>query len=273
MPMIYGEGRRAFRRLQEEIVKGTDDYSLFAWGVGEWQDYNEYGLLASWPSDFKNAGNIVPYPGWISGTFALENLGIRIQVPLSPRSSFPIAGYPGADYLATLGCHIENNFWDILVLPLKKCENGKFVRIGECSPLRLPRDMWMRSQKGVQHITIQGFASTLRQTPRINHLGITLFPWSRRNYILSEVYPPGCWNETRKIILPTGTSAEDETDESSFTENYSFNVGLLLIEGRKRLVLYLKRESFGRQYCGISFQPETPLLKICSTMGHLIPTS
>lgn len=32
MPTLYGEGRRAFQRLQEEILKQTPDTTLFAWG-------------------------------------------------------------------------------------------------------------------------------------------------------------------------------------------------------------------------------------------------
>ncbi|KAI0689852.1 hypothetical protein C8T65DRAFT_672515 [Cerioporus squamosus] len=32
MPTLYGEGRQAFRRLQEEIMKNTIDTTLFAWG-------------------------------------------------------------------------------------------------------------------------------------------------------------------------------------------------------------------------------------------------
>lgn len=32
MPTIYGEGRNAFLRLQEEIMKKTNDQSIFAWG-------------------------------------------------------------------------------------------------------------------------------------------------------------------------------------------------------------------------------------------------
>ena len=32
MPTLYGEGRRAFRRLQEEVMKQSVDTSLFAWG-------------------------------------------------------------------------------------------------------------------------------------------------------------------------------------------------------------------------------------------------
>ncbi|KAI0458463.1 hypothetical protein F5B21DRAFT_500362 [Xylaria acuta] len=32
MPMLYGKGERALLRLQEEIVKDTNDPSIFAWG-------------------------------------------------------------------------------------------------------------------------------------------------------------------------------------------------------------------------------------------------
>ncbi|KAK1727128.1 heterokaryon incompatibility protein-domain-containing protein [Colletotrichum acutatum] len=31
MPLLYGEGDRAFRRLQEEIIRTIEDYSLIAW--------------------------------------------------------------------------------------------------------------------------------------------------------------------------------------------------------------------------------------------------
>ena len=31
MPQIYGEGKKAFMRLQHEIVKSSDDESIFAW--------------------------------------------------------------------------------------------------------------------------------------------------------------------------------------------------------------------------------------------------
>lgn len=31
MPLLYGEGDRAFLRLQEEIIRSTADFSIFAW--------------------------------------------------------------------------------------------------------------------------------------------------------------------------------------------------------------------------------------------------
>ena len=33
MPLLYGEGKQSFIRLQEEILKTSDDYSIFAWGL------------------------------------------------------------------------------------------------------------------------------------------------------------------------------------------------------------------------------------------------
>jgi hypothetical protein len=51
IPMLYGEGNRAFIRLQEEIMKGTEDYTLFAWT--EWGYVGDKGLLADSPALFE----------------------------------------------------------------------------------------------------------------------------------------------------------------------------------------------------------------------------
>lgn len=52
MPLLYGEGAKAFIRLQLEIIRKTDDESIFAW----WQDPVEsgtwQGLLAHSPRAF-----------------------------------------------------------------------------------------------------------------------------------------------------------------------------------------------------------------------------
>jgi hypothetical protein len=56
MPLLYGEGGpRAFARLQEEIVKSTEDYTLFAWSAQEPEaSWNHRGLLANSPREFGN---------------------------------------------------------------------------------------------------------------------------------------------------------------------------------------------------------------------------
>lgn len=62
MPLIYGEGLlKAFRRLQEEILRDTIDESIFAW----WQEGDHKlepcGILARTPQDFAHSGDIVEW--------------------------------------------------------------------------------------------------------------------------------------------------------------------------------------------------------------------
>ncbi|KAI1187385.1 ankyrin repeat-containing protein [Nemania serpens] len=81
MPMLYGEGDRAFIRLQEEIMKGMDDHSLFAWRSTA---YHDGGILASSPAAFVESGNIVSTSSFkaASSSPAISNArGIRLSVP------------------------------------------------------------------------------------------------------------------------------------------------------------------------------------------------
>ena len=48
MPTLYGEGRKAFRRLQEEIMKQSSDTTLFAWGSST--TLKSIGLFRAAPS-------------------------------------------------------------------------------------------------------------------------------------------------------------------------------------------------------------------------------
>ncbi|KAI6038682.1 hypothetical protein EDC04DRAFT_2896023 [Pisolithus marmoratus] len=55
MPMLYGEGKNAFRRLQLEIIKETSDHSIFAWDP--WMPRTG-SVLAEDPRDFLACGGI-----------------------------------------------------------------------------------------------------------------------------------------------------------------------------------------------------------------------
>ncbi|EOD44061.1 putative het domain-containing protein [Neofusicoccum parvum UCRNP2] len=84
MPMIYGEGEKAFIRLQEEIMKDSDDESLFAWVDKTAPPDALHGLLARDPACFADSGNIVPYYGFEDPEpFVKTNRGLRISLPLS----------------------------------------------------------------------------------------------------------------------------------------------------------------------------------------------
>ncbi|KAK0611996.1 heterokaryon incompatibility protein-domain-containing protein [Immersiella caudata] len=55
MPMLYGEGEKAFVRLQEEIIKRSNDLSIFGWSNPDAEDHSPTGstyisLFADSPS-------------------------------------------------------------------------------------------------------------------------------------------------------------------------------------------------------------------------------
>jgi hypothetical protein len=71
MPLLYGEGREAYRRLQEEILRVEEDYTLFAWCPRVSQAVKDRhphlvgseGMLARRTSDFtefQSSNNIAP---------------------------------------------------------------------------------------------------------------------------------------------------------------------------------------------------------------------
>ncbi|KAE8306946.1 HET-domain-containing protein [Aspergillus transmontanensis] len=83
MPLLYGEGEKAFTRLQEEIMKDSDDQTLFAWDNENISEEYPSGLLARSPADFRSCSDIVPYFFSNNGTpFALTNRGILLHLPL-----------------------------------------------------------------------------------------------------------------------------------------------------------------------------------------------
>lgn len=78
MPMLYGEGEKAFTRLQEEIMKVSDDHSLFAWG----SVVHDGGLLAPSPAAFSGSTKIIPNVSsdTSSGAITVNNKGIHLEL-------------------------------------------------------------------------------------------------------------------------------------------------------------------------------------------------
>ena len=58
MPMLYGEGKEAFLRLQLEIIRKSDDQSIFAWIPDRSVRWNSSGVLADDPSFFKDCHDV-----------------------------------------------------------------------------------------------------------------------------------------------------------------------------------------------------------------------
>lgn len=65
MPLLYGEGKRAFKRLQLEIIKASHDESIYAWikPSAPLNIYEEYPIIAESVKHFKGCADIVRVPG------------------------------------------------------------------------------------------------------------------------------------------------------------------------------------------------------------------
>ncbi|RAK86429.1 ankyrin repeat-containing protein [Aspergillus costaricaensis CBS 115574] len=78
MPLIYGEGEYAFIRLQEEIMRISDDQSLFAWASSD----DRGGLLATSPAAFAHSHNIVRFIPFnsLDSPFTVDSRGVHLDI-------------------------------------------------------------------------------------------------------------------------------------------------------------------------------------------------
>nr|CEG05409.1 unnamed protein product [Fusarium clavum] len=82
MPMMYGEGSKAFERLQEEIIKQTTDMSLFAWKA-KYASQTYRGILAQSPAEFAHCRDLYLAPSMRAGfETAMTNKGLRLETVL-----------------------------------------------------------------------------------------------------------------------------------------------------------------------------------------------
>jgi hypothetical protein len=122
MPLLYGEGDRAFLRLQEEIIKRSYDDSILAWNLDPEMEHPlglvsdtvkatmaghlyEKDVLASSPEDFKNCADLALSTNSHSPV-TLTNAGLQIQLPLVPvlRSNDDATSTITDGYIGLLSC-------------------------------------------------------------------------------------------------------------------------------------------------------------------------
>lgn len=75
MPLLYGEGAKAFQRLQREILQVSDDTSIFCFIPVSRKDR----LLASGPEDFKHCRGVRRGHLRSSEPYSITNKGLRIH--------------------------------------------------------------------------------------------------------------------------------------------------------------------------------------------------
>jgi hypothetical protein len=108
MPFVYGEGDKSFSRLQEEIIRHSDDQSIFAWDRGNGGTFGGHnGLLASAPSQFVTCQHVVRASQGLpnTGGFQLSNVGLSISMTTLP--------WTMETYLCILHCGLDNASSDV----------------------------------------------------------------------------------------------------------------------------------------------------------------
>jgi hypothetical protein len=72
MPLLYAEGENAFRRLQEELIKISDDETIFA--------HSRPNVLATCPQEFSSRHDLTILKKDNSAPYSITNAGLHIHM-------------------------------------------------------------------------------------------------------------------------------------------------------------------------------------------------
>lgn len=237
MTTIYGEGKRAFLRLQHEIMRQSADHSIFAWehsyngneddDVGEYDwENSDCGLLAPSPDQFMDSAGIFATSfsrfalEWsISNPiseFRITNVGIRIELPLFRTRA---SGY----YIAAVGCKKHDslsppsNHRTIGIL-IHEQADGRYQRNRECGLVDADHLVTMEIPYSVREIFLIVNASRRTLFPTgtrsdellhgnevkmiVNAQTVELFCIPRLGLDSSDTFEPFRWNSPHPTRLP-----------------------------------------------------------------------
>ncbi|KAI1870338.1 uncharacterized protein JN550_005266 [Neoarthrinium moseri] len=122
MPMLYGEGKKAFLRLQEEICRRSRDLTLFAWELSPPLECQYHGLFAQHPRNFASVSDLerdatrMPY----TSELRLSNKGIWLE-------GMELGLNPEVGLFMSLGC-CRSDGPDVAHIRLIKTMEG-YVRV------------------------------------------------------------------------------------------------------------------------------------------------
>lgn len=136
MPLLYGEGTKAFRRLQEEIIRSSDDETIF---VHTHALHTGPQALAHHPRNFLHPAKVLKWvPERFLGTaigstsYTMTNKGVQMKVPF--------VRIDEAQRGMLLNCHFEGQNYPVIIpiTPVKlgdpfssDVESSKFSRVSQ----------------------------------------------------------------------------------------------------------------------------------------------
>ncbi|WDK11025.1 HET domain-containing protein [Colletotrichum graminicola] len=211
MPLLYGEGKKAFIRLQEEIINATTDQSIFAWAEPypsndypylDHEEYNrvfsisEYGIIAVSPRMFEGSASVAMFarPRPSRPHAVVTRQGIRVHLLMCENEVH--SSMRDADdsniFMAVLDCQNGRTPGVLAGIRLRRIAENRFIRVYPIAILSFARCDWNGE------VLIKGFDLTAEQSELIeleSHI-------SYQSWKLKEVYitqsnlhplPPGFW--------------------------------------------------------------------------------
>jgi hypothetical protein len=173
MPLLYGEGEKAFTRLQEEIIKGSVDHSLFAWNAMPSDNFTSFGevqltsVFATHPSQIIHSSGFHRRrldDGDSSGeSYSLTNMGVQTRFRLQLYHHLlqirgPIRIEPSSEndrvYLAVLGCQYPDTtapmrYQPAIFIQRFSAAKPQFVRIAIAGVVAVHNDVDKLAYTGV----------------------------------------------------------------------------------------------------------------------------
>ncbi|PYI04548.1 HET-domain-containing protein [Aspergillus sclerotiicarbonarius CBS 121057] len=207
IPILYGEGGAAFIRLQEEIIRTSDDQTLFAWNYCDIERERQYTILA--PSSSCFLKNAVQWSRPRStGPYAMTNRGLHI--------SLPVIHQPGhrKACLALLDCHYENDVTGVLAIPLAPRSDGTYDLDHDSSRGRVVRvDLGMETIATVRDLYIRTQSSVPDPLPGLTcRFNLDRGDSAAPPFSIKEFYPSRVWDkESCTLRLTCQDSSSFET--------------------------------------------------------------
>ncbi|KAK0388421.1 hypothetical protein NLU13_4665 [Sarocladium strictum] len=213
MPLLYGEGERAFLRLQHEIIKKTNDRSIFLWKATEASHTSFRNLFARSPAEFASFDSYNLLARY--GRFELTQSGLEIGMPL-----IEVPGAIGPEFFGV----VVDEDQGFQCVCLRQIDEDEYLRVDahETFPILNPdynpfamkkarlRPQWITIPNTFEH-----YRSDSHNDYRLGGFYVDYYPIELE---ISNVEPSHAWHaETSTLEMDLSQSASMEAFEEGGT--------------------------------------------------------
>jgi len=218
MSPLYGEGMQAFQRLQEELLKISDDESIFAFEPKEqfrkstlFGEPAKPGALARHPAEFAAQGGVAPVRSKAHRKpYSMTNKGLHIQLPLLNGTDDFEGDSPSV--MGVLNCHFEDDFSSFVGIRLEPTATPDIYRRTRDTPVKVPYKTALKAKsrkiyiaRDAQASDTFGYSTCWVKSDPVARFGFEISPvlcksfstWNARFQIsrvhnISSLQPPVC---------------------------------------------------------------------------------